>query len=156
MNTRAALNAVPAEIVLDPEVQVGVAASPADLLAAHWRRTVARHPITDRQVWAVLVDQDGPLPVGPRLTSLPEFPDGSESQVLMRALAGALGAPEEGCSVGLMLARPGGPGAGSDEAWLAHLQVLASVHGVPLQPMFLASDAGVEMAHRWTWSASAA
>lgn len=106
-------------------------------------RSVVREGIV-RRLWLLLLDRDGLLV--PRLTLIddtPVTPEAEAPAALGRILGGIADA---GCSVAVVLERPGPPWASPDDwAWHDALRRAGAAHAGTLRAVLLAHSGGVDL-----------
>jgi hypothetical protein len=115
-------------------------------LHRHWRALMGPLGFSRRYLWLGLIGADRrPTPLLVQIDELPERPDPAMCD-RFGAFLGHLLDEEPGCSVALLLSRPG-PAAmtTADRAWAIGLTDAARRAGIPLEPLHLATDEAVRV-----------
>ena len=115
-------------------------------LHRHWRALMGPLGFAHRQLWLAVIDADRrPTPVVLQIDELPEQPEPAALDSLMGLIEHLLDA-EPGCSVALLLARPG-PAfvTAADRSWATGLTRAARRGRVPLEPLHLATAEAVRV-----------
>ena len=118
--------------------------SPTDL-CERWRALIGPFGFDEPRVWLTFVGADRRM--HKVLTEIPvdREPDRGAALDLLSELAALLAEFEPGTTVAMLLTRPGRdrPGA-ADRRWAQVLTETARRAGVPIEPVFLANDRGIE------------
>lgn len=128
-----------------PVDQMPAIHSQADL-HRHWRALLGPLGFSRRCLWLGLIDEERrPCPLALQIDELPDLPEAVMLDKFMIFLGHLLG-EQPGCSVALLLSRPG-PAAvtAADRTWAVGLTQAARRAAIPLEPLHLATDEAVRV-----------
>ena len=110
-----------------------------------WQLLMRPLGFTRTSIWLSLIGPDRrPIKFLVEFDDLPASPSAQDAAALMEMLAELLSRDGAGCSVALLVTRPGGPSlTPADRTLAGHLVAAARLRGVPLEPLHVASDVAV-------------
>lgn len=113
----------------------------------YWRALMGPLGFSRPMLWVCFISADDVVaPVISQIDDLPKFPDRELLTNLMWILKNAALDGNEGSSVAMLLSRPGRSDLRTtDRAWARGLASAASASGVPLRPLYLATDESIRV-----------
>ncbi len=116
-------------------------------LEQHWRALMGPLGFSAPQLWLNVVGDDGrPTALLTKLEDVPHRPDDGLLDRVVEITRQLITSTAAGGSLAVLLARPGRSRlTKSDLTWAAKLTAAASRNGVPLRPIYLATDDDVRV-----------